>query len=102
MKRSKDRKDTRNCNTVAFAKRVWGIKLESSFLSKFHKRHHLSLKIPAKSNKTEYDATAVQDGAAFISHIRRLRRDPEQIVVLDKTNLYSDTRFKKHASPMGG
>lgn len=101
VSRNNQRKDTRHCNTMAWALKTWGIHLSSSYLTEFCKRHHLSLKLPSKANLSEFDTSALQRGADFIVRIRRRCKSPEQLVFLDKTKFYSDARYVKHASPQG-
>jgi len=100
--RNRHRKDTRHCNTIVWALKTWGIHLSPSYLTGFCKRHHLSLKIPSKANMSEFASDAIQKGAEFINHIRRRRKQPGQLVFLDKTKFYSDVRYVKQASPQGG
>lgn len=89
--------------SIAFAWRTFGVALSPSWFSKFMKEHHLSVKIPSKANKFEFDdLKAIADGAAFIRRIRRRCRNGGQVCALDKTKFRCDTRLAKHISPKGG
>jgi hypothetical protein len=70
-------------------------------ITRFVERQHLSLQRPSNMTEAENSEDLRQQGIEFIKMIRGLKKEPHQIVALDKTSFYGDARFIKNISVKG-
>jgi hypothetical protein len=87
---------------VSFAEKAFQVSLNPSWISRFMKRYHFSLQRPSSMSKVELNDERRLEAIEFIKEVRRLRKNPDQIVCLDKTSFYHDARFIRNISMKGG
>lgn len=71
--------------------------LNSSYISKFLDRNHLSLKSVTVLHALEKLPNSLQILSDYISDVRSFNCPPDRIFNLDLCSIYSDSRFVRHA-----
>lgn len=100
--RNLHQKVTSTQDTIDWVQRTWNVKMSKSYLSKFLRRHHLSIRLPSNANVTELDTeNSIARGIAFINYVRSLNLNGRQLVSLDKCNFHSRTEHTMQMAPKG-
>lgn len=100
--RNLHQKVTSTQDTIDWVQRTWNVKMSKSYLSKFLRRHHLSIRLPSNANVTELDTeNSIARGIAFINYVRSLNLNGRQLVSLDKCNFHSRTEHTMQIAPKG-
>jgi hypothetical protein len=87
---------------VKFSQKAFNCRLSTSWINKFNQRQHLSFQ---KSSSFQQGANVMKirdDAIEFLKRFRLRKKRPEQIVVMDKTSFYGDSRFVRNISIKGG
>ncbi len=94
-------------NFTEFALTYFGRSMSASFISKFMKRNHLSLKQVGKANRNELLEKTIDTAVSFLETLEKVintyQFQPHQIKVFDKTYLMTSPwhKYAKHMSPTG-
>ncbi len=76
-------------------------KVSPTWIHNFLERQHLSLQRPSNMTKCEMNESIKLQAIEFVRKVRNENKKPEQIVALDKTSFYGDSRYVKDISIKG-
>jgi hypothetical protein len=85
-----------------FAYKAFKVNLTPTWITNFNNRQHLSLHKSSTFQQGKIDRELVEAGANFLKRIRKMNKLPHQIVAMDKTSFYGDSRFVRNISIKGG
>lgn len=84
-----------------FLSMVWGFDAKKSWVSKFLKRNHLSMRTVGRATRAELNSEEQQKAVEFLSSLRALNKEDSQILCVDKTALYCNPISLKEIAPKG-
>jgi hypothetical protein len=85
-----------------FALVAFDCSLSPSWITKFNERQHLSLQKSSSFQQGINEESLIEDGIKFLERFRLRKKLPNQIVVMDKTSFYGDSRFVRNIAIKGG
>jgi transposase len=88
-------------NLRSFVLKEFGQRISSSWITRYMKRNHFSLKESSIAKGGECIEVKVQEGIDFLKKLRSLGKQPHQIAVMDKTKFYYESRKVKNISMKG-
>ncbi len=95
------RRNTTTSSLSSFIFRQFHVNVNPSWKNRFFERQHLSLQRPSNMTNSELSIELKERAVNFIKMIRALKLQPHQIVALDKTSFYGDSRFIRTISIKG-
>lgn len=96
------RLDTSTAAIRSMALRLFGLKkLQSSWISAFCSRNHISLRSFVVAHAAELRAPMVDSITLCLASIQSLHLPPDRIVNMDLTSVYSMARYVLQAAPVG-
>ena len=99
--RNKHGKPTSKKFFDCFVEEFFGISVTSKWMVGFNERNHFSFREPEtadRSTKTEANLNSCLD---FLERVKNRKKQPNQILCIDKTGLYTDVRLVKQLAPKG-
>lgn len=80
---------------------AFNLHINPAWLTRFAARNHLSVRRGRGCKFTEFSAKCFQDAVKFLTKLHQLRKEPAQILALDKTTVYNDINRLGQWGPKG-
>jgi len=95
---------TTTLHVMEFIRKQFEVEVSKSWISRFMARFGFSPQLPSNARESERDPLKIHEAILFLTRIREkiAGKRLDQVVVLDKTSFYLDSRYVKQWAPVGG